>query len=47
MSDQYDSAWKEALERYFPDFLAFFFPAIAREVDWTQGYELLDKCSVP
>jgi hypothetical protein len=22
----YDSPWKEALERYFPEFMAFFFP---------------------
>jgi hypothetical protein len=25
--DDYDSPWKEALERYFPVFLAWFFPA--------------------
>ena len=25
MSD-YDSPWKEMLEGYFPDFMAFFFP---------------------
>jgi hypothetical protein len=24
--DDYDSPWKEVLERYFPAFLAFFFP---------------------
>lgn len=26
MNDDYDSPWKEVLERYFPGFLAFFFP---------------------
>jgi hypothetical protein len=24
--DDYDSPWKTALERYFPEFMAFFFP---------------------
>src|SRR5205823_299662 len=39
----FDTPWKEALDRYFPLFLAFFFPAIAREIDWARGYEALDK----
>lgn len=39
----YDSPWKEILEQYFPEFMAFFFPKAHAEVDWTQGYEFLDK----
>ena len=38
----YDSPWKEALEQYFPDFLAFFFPLVHAEVVWEQGYAFLD-----
>jgi hypothetical protein len=39
----YDSPWKEALDRYFPQCLAFFFPQAHAEIDWTRGYEMLDK----
>ena len=39
----YDSPWKNALKRYFPDFLAFFFPAAHAGIDWTKGYTMLDK----
>ncbi len=39
----FDSPWKEALERYFPAFLAFFFPEPHREIRWEAGYEFLDK----
>ncbi len=43
MSDDYDSPWKDVLERYFPEFMAFFFPEIYREIDWSRGYESLDQ----
>ncbi len=39
----YDSPWKEALERYFPDFMALGFPTAYAGIDWTRGYEFLDK----
>jgi hypothetical protein len=39
----YDSAWKEVLERYFEEFTAFFFPQAHAEIDWTMGHEFLDK----
>ena len=42
-SDDYDSPWKEIMEVYFNDFMAFFFPDIAEEVDWDRGYTFLDK----
>lgn len=41
--DDYDTPWKEILAFRFPDFMAFFFPEIAREIDWSRGYETLDK----
>ena len=43
MSDEYDSPWKEMLERYFADFMAFFFPEIHREIDWSRGWESCDQ----
>ena len=42
MSD-YDSPWKEALDQFFPAFLAFFFPKVHGLVDWSRGYEALDQ----
>jgi hypothetical protein len=35
--------WKEVLERYLADFLAFFFPQAYAEIDWRRGYTFLDK----
>jgi hypothetical protein len=40
---EFDGPWKEALEWYFQDFLAFFFTAIFERVDWNRGYEFLDQ----
>jgi hypothetical protein len=42
-SDEFDSPWKDALQLYFEFFLAFFFPHIHAEIDWSRGYESLDK----
>jgi hypothetical protein len=39
----YDSPWKEALRAYFRPFFAMFFPDAHDDVDWSRGYELLDK----
>jgi hypothetical protein len=39
----YDSPWKLALYKYLNWFLAFFFPQIHADVDWSRGYEALDK----
>src|SRR5262245_49334088 len=41
MSD-FDSPWKEALDLFFELFLAFFFPDIHAEVDWSRDHESLD-----
>jgi len=43
LSDDYDSPWKDILERYLADFLAFFFPQAHTEIDWAVGYTFLDK----
>ncbi len=43
MSTDYDSPWKEALDAYFEPFLALLFPEVHRQVDWSRGYESLDK----
>ena len=39
----YDSPWKFIVERYFPEFTAFFFPEVYAAIDWTQEYVFLDK----
>jgi hypothetical protein len=39
----HDSPWKEALEGYFPEFLALLFPRIHADIDWSRGYQFLDK----
>lgn len=39
----YDSPWKEMIENYFLEFMTFFFPEIAADIDWELGYEFLDK----
>ena len=39
----YDSPWKDLVEKYFHQFMEFFFPAIAAKIDWQKKYEFLDK----
>lgn len=41
--DDYDSPWKEALERYFPDFLALLYPRVYAGIDWSKGHAFLGK----
>lgn len=41
-SDQ-DNAWKELLDRHFREFIEFFFPAIAAEINWARKPVFLDK----
>ncbi len=41
--DDYDSPWKEAIEVYFEAFLALLFPEVHAGIDWSRGYEFLDK----
>ncbi|MFO0965309.1 MAG: hypothetical protein U0793_06945 [Gemmataceae bacterium] len=42
-TDDFDSPWKDALQRYLPSFLALLFADIHADIDWTRGYEALDK----
>ena len=39
----FDTPWKKIVKAYFKEFVHFFFPEIARQIDWTKGYEFLDK----
>ena len=41
--DAFDSPWKDILDGWFPDFMTFFFPDAASEIDWSRGFESLDK----
>ncbi len=41
--DDYDNPWKEMLSQYFQDFMFFFFPWAAEDIDWERGYEFFDK----
>jgi hypothetical protein len=43
MSDDYDSPWKEILEHFFQQFMAFFFPVAHADIDWVRDYVPLDK----
>lgn len=43
MATDFDSPWKEALEIYFQAFLALLFPSVHEQIDWSRGYESLDK----
>ena len=40
---KYDESWKEVIEIFFPQFLGFFFPQIAEEIDFTKEITFLDK----
>ncbi len=39
----YDQTWKEAMNQWFEPFVAFFFPHVHRDIDWTRGWVSLDK----
>lgn len=39
VADSYDSPWKDMLEHAFPEFMAYYFPAAAAQIDWTQGHQ--------
>ena len=42
-SDHYDSPWKGAIELYFPEFMAFYFPDASAEIDWSKEHVFLDQ----
>jgi hypothetical protein len=39
----YDSPWKDALDFLFDSFIALFFPSAHAQIDWSRGFEFLDK----
>ena len=41
--DQYDSPWKTLIDKMLPDFLAFFFPMVYKDINWSRPPEFLDK----
>lgn len=41
--DDLDGPWKEALEHFLESFLALCFPDVHAGIDWSRGYESLDK----
>ncbi len=41
--DHYDSPWKEAVEHYFPEFIAFYFPEAYAQIDWSKEHVFLDQ----
>ncbi len=40
---EYDSPWKEALDRYFESFMALCFPVLWAHIDWSVPPKMLDK----
>jgi len=40
---EYDSPWKNVLDAYFEDFIAFCWPQKYLQIDWSKGYKSLDK----
>ena len=38
-----DSAWKDIIEELLEEFLAFFFPHMYSDIDFSKGYSFLDK----
>lgn len=43
MADDYDSPWKEAIERFFDEFMAFYFPDAHAQIDWSQPLVFLEQ----
>ena len=39
----FDSPWKEALERYLHPFLTLCFPRVEASIDWQRPVEFVDK----
>lgn len=41
--DDFDTPWKQMLEWYFKEFMAFFFPKAHAQIDWRREVGYLDK----
>ncbi|WP_366145201.1 hypothetical protein [Accumulibacter sp.] len=42
-SDDFDTPWKDAITRYFPEFMAFSLPLAEAEIAWRQAHVALDQ----
>jgi hypothetical protein len=42
-SDDYDTPWKDALTRYFAEFMAFYFRTAYADIDWQLPCEFLEQ----
>ncbi len=42
-NDDYDSPWKDAIDHYFPEFMAFCFPDAYVRIDWSKEQVFLDQ----
>lgn len=40
---EFDTAWKDVLDIYFEQFIAYCWPDRYHEIDWSCGYKNLDK----
>jgi hypothetical protein len=43
LNDDYDSPWKKAIERYLPEFMAFYFSDAYAQINWSKEYIFLDQ----
>lgn len=43
LCDDYDTPWKDALTRYFRDFISFYFPLVEEKIDWEVPCEFLEQ----
>ena len=41
--DDYDTPWKDIIELFFPQFMAFFVPDSEQDIDWDTKIKFLDK----
>jgi hypothetical protein len=42
-NDDYDTPWKDAVTRYFPEFMSFYFPRAHATIDWARPYAFLEQ----
>ncbi|MEQ8168446.1 MAG: hypothetical protein ABRQ38_06090 [Candidatus Eremiobacterota bacterium] len=40
---KYDEAWKEVIENFFEQFMYFYIPDLAVDIDFNKGFTFLDK----
>jgi len=40
---EHDNPWKVAVQNMFENFLAFFFPDIHQDIDFSKGFQFLES----